>query len=888
MADTRSIGAQPGDKLSVLLQLALDGVTRPLAIYQINDGAVQNTKTVTADNTQPFASASTLYLSTNLFESDFYEGRIYRAAVWHDGPMFNTFAASVMRDFVNADGSLVDRATSVATYGTPVHELDMTVPAINSGTNLGSGGAFTLSGGPLSLGITSAFFDLNTTVFDEGLAAGATVATIETNGVPVPQYQITSDPSGLFAISGQSVVRTAAAATHDGSFDPITIRETQSTGTKDRTFRMFAARTGEDAVFGRLSITASRTSVFTGEHIFFSLDGLTDEEAALLFVDWDFGDSGEVYDNLPAGYFFGNSARYKSGPYTLKTFTGTTGLRTVTVNVYRAGSAAPVWTGTIDITVLDPATITNVHVVSASENYAGLPAGTQHISISEALTAAWAQVQNGENALVHLRRGDEWLSGNDVTMRSDTNDPLGSLLIRPAGTGADPIVRFGQGGESIKVRGSNDNISVSAAGIDPRGLVDTLGLVDANGVSTYNYRTAFMSSLSRGHVTLSRITGRGIMQFTQDGQSAADTASCCLHDCLPVQYAPYAYYFGYARRSGLDGGTFVKKNEPNISKRQFAAENAAPGNGLDNIISINGPGRAAIIESMVISRVKSGSFQGWSDGNTAFQLRDRYTAAPLSAHQPNHRLASDQPITGGTLHITECEVEGFLNLQNFLRSFGRFIITRNHFTGHAGASTLFSADHRGLWFVSNVLVMANTPSETANPGMFIKLDTRAGANHPGAEDADNIRQRIIGNTFVDLRTAAQLQPGESGTIASMFAGIDNPAICQCENNVIYVPNRAVSDPGIPGLTVVSSLDTDVVASVNYRGLWSPLPGNYNPVDLGAVDTDYATPATSGVSGRVPAGSVIIDTWAGRLPAADIGGNKQTDTSRSPGAWADVA
>jgi hypothetical protein len=227
-----------------------------------------------------------------------------------------------------------------------------------------------------------------------------------------------------------------------------------------------------------------------------------------------------------------------------------------------------------------------------------------------------------------------------------------------------------------------------------------------------------------------------------------------------------------------------------------------------------------------------------------------------------------------------------LSVQNLQRSYGSFVVAQNHLVGHAGTVSLFSADHRGLWFISNVAVLADVPSEQAGTKTFLSLDQLYTSTYSNAEDAENIRQRVIGNTFVDLRSAANLQSGDSGSIEGLFEGIDS-RICEFENNIIYVPNRTVTDPGIPGLTVVSSLDTDAFATVNYRGLWSPTPGNYNPVDLGTVDTDYATPTAAGMSGRVPTGSAILGDWSGDAPAFDISG-RITSASRAPGAWAEDA
>jgi hypothetical protein len=645
---------------------------------------------------------------------------------------------------------------------------------------------------------------------------------------------------------------------------------------------MYPAKTGEDVVFGRLSISASRTTVFQGEHVFFSLNGLTDEEAALLSVEWDFGDNGETYDNLRSGFAFGTGARYKSGPDVIKAFTGTTGTRTTTVSVYRAGVASAVWTDTVQTTILDPATISNVHVVSQSANYTGMPTGTQYTSTSAALTAAWAQIQAGNDAIVYLRRGDEWTTGNDFHGIDATTNTLGSLLIRAVGTGEDPIVHFVKD-EGWMFTGTNSTLSVSVSDIDPRGLVDTINLIDSNGENTYSKRTAFIFMRARGHLTMSRITGRGILQMNQDVQTGSNAPSVCLFDCKPIQFAPYSYYFQYAERSGLDGGTYVKDLEPHISKSGFNLEN--PGILPDGRMSLDGPGRSARAGSLVISRGKYAGFQGWSDGNTADQLRDVYDTFLMPWKQPAHRMASLQDIVGGRFMVTECEIEGALTLTNLVRSFGRFIIARNHIIAHAGCKSMVTADHRGLWLLSNVMVMAGVPSEQGGPSVFVTLDNGFLSTLSGAEDAENRRQRVIGNTFIDLRTSSQLQPNDTGEIEDMFVGI-TPDICQLENNLIYVPNRTVTDPEIPGLTVVSSLDTDAFATVSYRGLWSPTPGNYNPVDLGTVDTDYATPAASGMSGRVPTGSDVLGDWTGREPALDIGGNRQTGSTRAPGAWAE--
>lgn len=871
---TTSAGlVSPGDRVSVLIQGAHDGISRPYMVYQINDGAPVLAHSRSLPDGQTFRTGTPLYIGDNIF-SDPYSGTIFRAALWQEMTPFDTYSEVIWRNFVNEDGTLADRADSIALYGDPVDDPDMTPEGLNAGTNLGSGPDYTVTG-TFASGIASAWFDLSETSYSESVSAGTKVADIETNGVPAPYYSLTDDADGKFEIVGTELRRTAVASAYDGEYTPITIRETQASGTQERTFAMFAGQDGESTLLGRVSLSPSRTTVFQGEHIYLSYEGVTDKEAAMLAFETDFDDATEEYTNVRSGHIGGTSAQIKYGPQILKTFEGTTGSRTVTGSIYEADSATAVWSDTTSITVLDPSTITNVHVAASDGDFTGTPSGTQYTDVATALAAAWTQVRAGNDAIVYITRGSEWWSADQdssVTFYSPNGESVGSLLIRATGSGADPIIEFGEG-EYWGVTGDNPEVSISVSDIDPRGLIDVYGLVDGGGQSTYDYRTSFVSVLGKGHVTLSRISGKGIMQASQD----VSEASVCMFDCVPVEFAPYSYYFGVADKSGLDGGSYLKIGEPNISKDQFATENPGSWTG-NNPFSINGPGRTANLQSFVISHGKFAGFQGWSDGNTASQLEATYPGMQLSYHQTAHRLASLQENSGGQLVLIGNEIEGELSLTNSVKNFGRFIFARNHIVGHAGAVNLFTAGHRGFWLVSNVFVFANVPSEQGGSKKFLNLPVYDGFQS-GAEEGRHYRQRVIGNTFIDLRSEANLQSEDDGTVETLLGDLVLSFV-ESSNNIVWIPNRTETDPGLPGLTLVSSLETDVISEVNYPGLISPTPGNYNPVVIPSADTDYATPGTTGMSGAPVSGT---PAWSGVDPAYDFGGITAGGTSRKAGA-----
>jgi hypothetical protein len=98
----------------------------------------------------------------------------------------------------------------------------------------------------------------------------------------------------------------------------------------------------------------------------------------------------------------------------------------------------------------------------------------------------------------------------------------------------------------------------------------------------------------------------------------------------------------------------------------------------------------------------------------------------------------------------------------------------------------------------------------------------------------------------------------------MFDGIEDPTVL-CEGNVVYVPNRTVSDPGISGITLVTNSaefdTTTLVAGVAYAGLNALPPANVDPYVAPSYDTAYATDADAGAAFQPTASATFLTDWA---------------------------
>jgi hypothetical protein len=158
----------------------------------------------------------------------------------------------------------------------------------------------------------------------------------------------------------------------------------------------------------------------------------------------------------------------------------------------------------------------------------------------------------------------------------------------------------------------------------------------------------------------------------------------------------------------------------------------------------------------------------------------------------------------------------------------------------------------------------------------------------------NRRTLIVGNIFGDLRSATDLHSGDDGNLSDMFLGIDDPTVL-CEGNIVYVPNRTVSDPGIPGITLVTDsaeFDTStLVAGVAYAGMNALPPANMDPYVAPSYDTAYATDADAGAAFQPTASATFLTDWTvdeTKTPAYTIDANSFTGGTIPAGAYVSTA
>lgn len=602
----------------------------------------------------------------------------------------------------------------------------------------------------------------------------------------------------------------------------------------------------------RLALTVDRSSVVAGEVVYLRIEGLTDEEAALWGLLWEFDTSGEFryLSDLPPHMRQKNRA---AGHHQCAAW-DTPGTKTVKVQII-----PPVWTGikgtvlTVEVENRDPDVVfaDRTWVVAPDNDFTGAPAGTQVTTFQAAYDAIYNANSGGR---IRLKPGVEIAF-----------DGTGHSRFWPHDTTMDGIyIDSWSAGELAKLK------PTAAMRLESRCLPEMFFVMkdidiyqEYDPVTGDGFKTNIFRSYIQMHLTLNGCRLRN-MYRGMEGVSATGAYESVgmfgLYDCDITAWCRYGLFLDRCDRF-LIRGTAVHQ-DPNavIGYEGILAEsihvsdqpNAGP---IRWSSAANGRGVFSQLH-LFVNHGTSGVT--WVDG----------IAPPGRAHQPVLRLGattsegmdalvSEIWAEGGGFSLgggsNNCVVgSGFLNVS------GVYLVKGPN-------TSSWNFGHSGTWVHDNIIIVPASKKEVKTGSTYSFLGEIGSGSVSATWHTKGIY--VFSNTVAFMAEESHLPhlPTYDSIMSMKFSTTHaNMPDLVIRDSVLWAPNITLSGETAPRVP-------DGIRSAGLFGKTPQYKGRYiEMTNGGAIElhTQFATPANANILPVISEASTLRGSVTGVVAALD--------------------